>query len=200
MSVPIGFDEQLLIRFEGSACSFDQLVAQYERRVYSLALYLTGATEDAEEILTAVFLRLWTKKDEFSQEASASTVIIRLAIEIIAERLEMRAYTAFAGSLKKTQVQSKGEGNSEELSLDLIRAIQRLPFEYGKVFVLRDVLGLGIQEISQVLSLSEKSCRARLQRARLMIRRSLQRDRGEIEATHNINAHEQTRVIPEALV
>ena len=65
---------------------------------------------------------------------------------------------------------------------------------------LRDVLGLSILEISNVLSLSQKGCKARLGRARLMIRRSLIRDRGNIEATHTSNTHEHTSTHPDLLV
>ena len=64
----------------------------------------------------------------------------------------------------------------EEIRLDLSRAIQSLPEHYREVILLRDIEELSIDEISEVLGLTRESVKARIHRARLMIREYLVRD------------------------
>lgn len=61
----------------------------------------------------------------------------------------------------------------QELRIDLTRAIQSLPQHYREVLLLRDVEELTIAEISASLDLSRETVKARLHRARRMIREYL---------------------------
>jgi RNA polymerase sigma factor (sigma-70 family) len=64
----------------------------------------------------------------------------------------------------------------EDIRIDLSRAIQSLPDHYRKVILLRDIEELSIDEIAGVLGLTRESVKARIHRARLMIREYLIRD------------------------
>ena len=60
-----------------------------------------------------------------------------------------------------------------ELSTDLARAIHSLPEHYREVVLLRDIEEMTIDEIAQTLSLTRESTKARLHRARAMLREYL---------------------------
>jgi RNA polymerase sigma factor (sigma-70 family) len=64
----------------------------------------------------------------------------------------------------------------EDIRIDLSRAIQSLPNHYREVILLRDIEELSIDEIAGVLGLTRESVKARIHRARLMIREYLIRD------------------------
>ncbi len=64
----------------------------------------------------------------------------------------------------------------EDLRIDLCRAIQSLPEHYREVILLRDIEELSIDEIAAVLRLTRESVKARIHRARIMIREYLIRD------------------------
>ena len=64
----------------------------------------------------------------------------------------------------------------EDLRIDLSRAIQSLPEHYRNVILLRDIEELSIDEIAAGLELSRESVKARIHRARMMIREYLIRD------------------------
>ena len=64
----------------------------------------------------------------------------------------------------------------EDIRIDLGRAIQSLPEHYREVILLRDIEELSIDEIADVLGLTRESVKARIHRARLMIREYLIRD------------------------
>ena len=64
----------------------------------------------------------------------------------------------------------------EDIRIDLSRAIQSLPDHYREVILLRDIEELSIDEIAKILALTRESVKARIHRARLMIREYLIRD------------------------
>ena len=64
----------------------------------------------------------------------------------------------------------------EDIRIDLCRAIQSLPEHYREVILLRDIEELSIDEIAAVLGLTRESVKARIHRARMMIREYLIRD------------------------
>lgn len=60
-----------------------------------------------------------------------------------------------------------------DLRLDLARAIESLPVDYRNVVMLRDVQECTIDEIADALSISRAAAKARLHRARKLIREYL---------------------------
>ena len=64
----------------------------------------------------------------------------------------------------------------EDIRIDLSRAIQSLPEHYREVILLRDIEELSIDEIAEVLRLTRESVKARIHRARMLIREYLVRD------------------------
>lgn len=62
---------------------------------------------------------------------------------------------------------------ADELKLDLTRAIQSLPPHYRDVLLLRDAEELTVDEIGVRLGLTRESVKARLHRARLLVREYL---------------------------
>ena len=64
----------------------------------------------------------------------------------------------------------------EDLRIDLSRSIQSLPDHYREVILLRDIEELSIDEIAGALNLTRESVKARIHRARMLIREYLIRD------------------------
>ena len=62
----------------GDESAFAQLVEDNQRRVYNLALRMTGRPEDAEEVVQEAFLNAWRGLDFFKGESAFATWIYRL--------------------------------------------------------------------------------------------------------------------------
>jgi len=62
---------------------------------------------------------------------------------------------------------------TDALRLDLLRAIESLPAHYREVMLLRDVEELTIDEIAGTLALTREAAKARLHRARVLVREYL---------------------------
>jgi len=183
----------------GTYTAFDRLLQRDERSIYAAALSLTGTSRDAEQVLSEVLAFFAGSKDLSEQNLPPFTDVVREAIYSCGKILEGRAYCELCVS---NDTDSQGQGYTEERRLGgaIRNTLVKLPFEYRKVFVLRDVLGLSIGDTCEVLAISLEDCRARLGRARLMLRRSLLRDQVQIQATNAINAGEDCGIKPEVFV
>jgi RNA polymerase sigma factor (sigma-70 family) len=62
---------------------------------------------------------------------------------------------------------------TEDLRIDIARAIESLPLHYRKVVILRDLQELTIDEIAEQISTTRETVKARLHRARAMVREYL---------------------------
>jgi RNA polymerase sigma factor (sigma-70 family) len=63
---------------------------------------------------------------------------------------------------------------AEELRCDIVAALQSLPQHYREVLLLRDAEELTIEEIAQHLALTRLAVKARLHRARVLVREYLE--------------------------
>src|SRR5512138_3666761 len=63
----------------GDLDAFEALTTRYERRIYSLALRITGQEHDAQDVTQQTFLSVLEHLSGFRGEASFSTWILRIA-------------------------------------------------------------------------------------------------------------------------
>jgi RNA polymerase sigma-70 factor (ECF subfamily) len=173
---------------KGCNDSFQEIVNRYTQKVYNLSMRLTRNIEDAEEVLQDVFVTVYNKiemfegKSQFSSwlyRVTANTAFMKLRKRKAAETVSFEEVSShisenYAGkSPNDTDVNHMSCGHELRNLLD--QAISKLPEEYKNIFVLRDVDGLSNEEVAEVLSLTVPAVKSRLHRARLLLRKKLQR-------------------------
>lgn len=178
---------QLRARDEAALAAF---MAEYETRVFGLALRMTGNRQDAEEVLQDVFLTVFQKIDSFRGDSKLSSWIYRIATNAALMKLRKRpkvqqvpleeelgpAMTAdgmIAEPVADWSRLPNDELDRKELIQRIEQAMNLLPADYRSVVVLRDVEGLSAQEACEILSLSEAALKSRLHRGRLFLRKQL---------------------------
>src|SRR5262252_3149093 len=82
-SVEARFIERLRARDERA---FNELVKQYERRVFGLLLRLIGRRDEAEDLAQEVFVQVFKAIGGFRGEARLSTWIFRIAVNLSKNR------------------------------------------------------------------------------------------------------------------
>ena len=160
--------------------AFEQLVAEYEDRVYGIALRITGSPTDAEDIMQDAFLDAFRAWPSFRGDAAPTTWLYRIAVNAALKRTRSHQPVEYLSE----QVETDGEiadwsGDVAQAALQnevqrcLEDGITRLPQELRLVLILRDVEGLSTAEASAILGLPESNVKSRLHRARLVLRRQL---------------------------
>jgi len=159
----------------GDQAAFERLYNGHVARVHSLARRMVGP-EEADEVTQDVFVRAWQKLGTFKGQAAFGTWLHRVAVNVMlgrrAELAKRRGRTSEGDGL----VESLPSRRSHiELHMDFETAIGRLPAGAREVFVLHDVQGFKHQEIAEMLGVSTGTTKAQLHRARMALRRYVDR-------------------------
>ena len=159
----------------GDAQAFERLYRQHVARIHSLARRMLGV-DAADEITQDVFVRAWEKLRTFRGESSFGTWLFRLAINfMLGRRAALGRDRARMGGGDGLLLQMHDRPAAPELQIDFEAAISHLPKGAREVFVLHDVEGFKHEEIGAMLGVSAGTSKAQLHRARMTLRRHLER-------------------------
>ena len=178
----LALDEKELIERsqKGDIDAFEELVARYERKVYTIAYRYMGNPEDASDLAQETFLKVFKSIDKFRGESSFSTWIYRITANICKDELrkiKRKPQTSLdqeiwldEGSVIRQVVDEKPTPDEvfeqKELWNYLQDLIANLSPEYRMVIVLRDINGYSYEEIAQITETSLGTVKSRLNRAR----------------------------------
>lgn len=180
---------------DGDTSALETLMAQHASRVYRVAYGITQNAADAEEVVQDVFLTLFTKIHTFEERAALGSWLYRVtANAALGKRRGRRSDREVPlDDLLPTFLPDghrAGEREfvlcdwsrspeavllSEETREIVQRAIRSLPDDYRAVLVLRDIEGLGNEEIAEIVGDSVAAVKSRLHRARMTLREALTR-------------------------
>ena len=172
--------------------AFREVVEQYQDKVYNLTYRMLGDRNEAEDLAQEVFITVFKSIDSFRGDAKFSTWLYRVAanhcknrIKYLArrhdrdqseydEQIERRAAAgAVTGPATMPRPDARLEGLEREQLLQA--AIAELDDDHRLLVVLRDIEELSYDEICAITELPEGTVKSRLHRARLALRKKLQR-------------------------
>ena len=166
---------------DGDARAFEELVISHQHRVFGVALRMLGNAAEAEEVAQEAFLRAHRAIGSFRGEAKLSTWLYGIASRLCLNRLAggerrlVRSGEAELERLAESGADPAADLERSEVEQALHRAIAELPEERRIVVVLRDLEGLGYEEIAEALDLELGTVRSRLHRARMDLKDKLER-------------------------
>ena len=176
-------ERELIARLQKrDEAAFEELIRQYEKKVYTLCFRMCGNSEDAEEAAQDAFLALWRGIDRFRQESSLSTWIYRLATNACIDTLRRRKKQSGSVSLDDeelfvdavdTSPQPQETVEHRETQKLLQEGLSALPEEYRKVLILREIEGLSYTEIAESASIKLGTVKSRISRGQSLLRNFL---------------------------
>ncbi len=176
-------EKELIARLQArDEAAFEELIRQYEKKVYSLCARMCGNAEDAEEATQDAFLALWRGIYRFRQESSLSTWIYRLASNACIDLMRRKKKGAGSVSLDDEELfvdavdpapQPHEEAERRETQRLLQEGLLSLPAEYRSILLLREIEGLSYSEISAALDLELGTVKSRISRGRTLLRNFL---------------------------
>jgi RNA polymerase sigma-70 factor (ECF subfamily) len=181
-----GHEESQLIGrvLAGERDVYYELVAPYERMVYTSAFAVLHNEADAEDCAQEAILKALRDLDKFRGESKFGSWLVRIALNEAKMRLRKSRPALYdsldTGSNEEGDYVPQNFGDWREIPCEslerkevrelLHQAVRSLPEIYREVFVLRDVQNLNVASVAQCLGVSEGVVKTRLLRARLQLR------------------------------
>ncbi|HUS30324.1 MAG TPA: sigma-70 family RNA polymerase sigma factor [Kofleriaceae bacterium] len=175
--------------------AFRELISNHRDRVYNITFRMLGNRAEAEDVAQEVFITVFKTIDTFREESKFSTWLYRVAVNHCKNRIKYlaRRYDRSREELDETthggESSSSGNGvisspppsapdralEGAQMEKVLQEAIATLDEDQRTVVILRDVEDLSIEEICEITGLADGTVKSRLHRARLVLRKKLQR-------------------------
>lgn len=172
----------------GDENAFTSLVKAYQDKVFSMALYMTGNRQDAEDVAQEVFLKLWRSLDTYREDASPGVWIMTIAKHACFDELRRRKrsqteslYEEHDGEQVERPLADEDEQSNpatavihDERRQAVANAIMQLPPEHREVLTLRYINGLSYEQMAKVLGERQGTVKSRLWRAKKSLKNILE--------------------------
>jgi RNA polymerase sigma-70 factor (ECF subfamily) len=158
----------------GDAHAFRLLVEKYQGYAVRLAMRFVGSRFDAEDVVQEVFIRIWKNLHRYRKEVKFSTWLYRIVTNRCLDFLKSskRRPIHLTDTLEKHQqvidpgtTRSSYEG--KEFVFLVTKMSERLTPKQKAVFILRDLEGLSVKEVCEILSMSTGNVKGNLYHARI---------------------------------
>jgi RNA polymerase sigma-70 factor (family 1) len=169
-------DSELLLRIsQGDPHAFRQMFTVYSRQVYSLCIQLTKDAEQAKDLTQEVFARLWIKRERLGAVYHFKGFLTTMALNLVRNHLQKkvldRTNDAYLISYFEESAQEPDMAlELKELQGILREAVDHLPPQLNRSFVLSRMAGLSHVEIAHQMKLSPLTVKSHIARALTFIR------------------------------
>ncbi len=186
--------EQNLIKRcqEGEIEAFEQLIADYEKRILNYCFRMMGNPSDAEDAAQEVFVKVFRFIGNFNGQSSFSTWLYRVASNVCLDLLR-KAKRQPQNTVSIHQENDEGEeylmaiedpepnpyerAQLSEAQHVLLDALEQLGEEQKRVIILRDIEGLSYEEIAEITNIAPGTVKSRINRARQNLKKLLEKDK-----------------------
>ncbi len=177
-------DEELIDEtLNGNREAFCELALKYQDRVYNLALPIVGNHDDALDVVQETFLQALAHLESFRRSSRFYTWLYRIAYNCAIGTLRRRRKTLsvdFVSEEFGVSFESKDDApdarlRRKDVAKALKVALAKLPTEYRKAIVLREIYDYDYEQIAEKLNVPVGTVRSRLHRARASLRKALER-------------------------
>jgi RNA polymerase sigma-70 factor (ECF subfamily) len=151
---------------EDAAASFDPLRPTLIRVAYRMM----GSMSDAEDVVQDAFLR-WMATDRSAvrqPESFLRRTVTRLCLDQL--KSARRRREVYPGEWLPEPVVESDEDETDDVTLPLMMALERLSPLERAAFILHDVFGVGFDEVAETLGRDAAACRQLAARARSHVR------------------------------
>ena len=173
--------EYLIVQrvLEGDTNAFEELVLEYEKKVYNVALRMLNNSEDAADMTQEAFIKAYNSLSGFRGDSKFSVWLTRIVSNLCLDFMRSR-------NRRPTVSLSMEDEDGEDVQLDIAdtsqspeqllersltresvrRGLQSLPEDYREILLLREIQGLSYDEIAAALDIEVGTVKSRIFRGR----------------------------------
>jgi RNA polymerase sigma factor (sigma-70 family) len=169
----------------GQTALFELIIRRYNPTLHKIGMSYGFSHEDTQDLMQETFVSTFLNLSKFENRSTFRTWIITIMIRNCIRKKQKFSYkNELVSPILDNSIPmfSTGKDNdinkqivNRELSQLIESALIKLPDGYRMVFILREVNGLSTLETAEALEISEANVKVRLNRAKAMLRQSLEK-------------------------
>ena len=168
----------------GNLEAFEQLILQYEKRIYNYCYRMTNSQEDAEDLAQEIFIKVYKNLKSFKGNSKFSTWIYRIAYNTCIDKYRKKEVATVSLTLnsdeeeKEIDLPSNDPLPEERIvsreEYDVVcECISELKPEYKNAVILRDIQNYTYDEIAEILNIHLGTVKSHISRGRASLRDAL---------------------------
>jgi RNA polymerase sigma-70 factor, ECF subfamily len=157
----------------GDGLAWETLVRTYQSSVIAVTRHYLGDLEEARDTAQDVFVRLYENLDSFSGGDTFKPWLLRMARNASIDRIRRVKARPPARDVPVDDAKLMSPGDPEESAARaarenlLHRALARIAEHHREVVMLKEIQGLTVEEVAELLGLPVGTVKSRANRARL---------------------------------
>src|SRR5262245_36452580 len=161
----------------GDADAASAFVGRFQRRVYGLALTITGDPRSAEDCAQEALLRAWRHASAYDpRRGSVATWLLTITRNLAIDEIRVRRPASYDPEVLVATAPPSGERGPADVTmvgedvLALQRALATLPADQRRAIVLAGVLGLSGREVAEHEDIPLGTAKTRIRAAMIRLR------------------------------
>jgi len=169
----------------GDQAAYGRLYSYYYPLLYTSLAFIAQSHEDAQEVIHETFLKIWKAKESLFLIRSFEDYAYTLAKNLLFDQLKRkktgrRIIEALSGdSVKQLASSPDQEYLYKEYYQTAIMAINRLPAQKRRIFLLRTQEGMALGDIANEMGISISAVKKHLYAALSAVKEALRQNTGE---------------------
>ena len=168
----------------GEIAQFEILIRRNNAFLYKVGRSYNYNHEDTQDLMQETFIDAYKNLSKFENRSSFKTWMIKIMLNHCFRKSQKFSF--------KNEIVKEINDNSEpmfttshsdtnkiivnkELNYIIENALEAVPFDYRMVFSLREINGLNVAETAEALKISETNVKVRLNRAKAMLRKEVEK-------------------------
>lgn len=157
----------------GNIKAYEELISRYQKKIYATAYYMLMDSDEADDVVQAVFITLWKSLSKLKSSKKFRTWLYRITVNKAIEAIRSRRKTSNQG-LELIQIdQEEKVVIKYDMRKIMGRVVAALPEQQRVVLILKDIEGLEMSEIAEIMKISESTVRSHLSLARQNFKKEL---------------------------
>ena len=170
---------------DGEFALFEILIRRNNSFLYKTGRSYNYNHENTQDLMQETFIDAYTHLKKFENRSSFKTWLIKIMLNNcfqkqkkfsyrneVSKELDDKSIPMFSA---QRHIDTHETVINRELSFVIENALQKIPRDYRLVFALREMNGLSVAETAEALHISDANVKVRLNRAKTMLRREIEK-------------------------
>lgn len=176
-------DKELIDRILNKETAlFELIIRRHNQSLYRIGKMYRFNHEDTQDLMQETYIEAFTHLHQFENRASFRTWISKIMLHQCyrkTKKWEERNIQAMENEMSVFEnlyyAETQNNVMNKELASVIEKALLEIPADYRTVFTLREISGMSVAETAEILEISESNVKVRLNRAKMMLRKEIEK-------------------------